>query len=71
MERGKWNARQLLGKDSLQQRVKMLPETAAARHHVLPEPRLAFMDTGRRTVADRRAIKLAPPPEPEQLSLAV
>jgi len=57
MERGKWNARQLLGKDSLQQRVKMLPETAAARHHVLPEPRLALMDAGRDTLPERRAVE--------------
>src|SRR5205823_4457508 len=37
MERGKWNARQLLRKNSSKRWVKMLPKTAAARHHVLPE----------------------------------
>ena len=57
MERGKWNARQLLGKDSLQQRVKMLPETAAGRHHVLPEPRLALMNPSRDTLSERRAVE--------------
>src|ERR1700751_3140332 len=36
----------------------MLPKTAAAPHHVLPEPRLTFMDAGRHTLAERRAIKL-------------
>ena len=47
----------LLRKRSLQHRIKMLPKTAAARHHVLPEPRLAFMDAGRDTSAERRAIE--------------
>src|SRR3974377_2026304 len=35
----------------------MLPETAAARHHVLPKPRLAFMDAGRGTLSERRRIE--------------
>ena len=35
----------------------MLPEAAAAPHHVLPEPRLALMDAGRGTASKRRAIE--------------
>ena len=35
----------------------MLPETAAPPDHVLPEPRLAFMDARRDTSSQRRAIE--------------
>ena len=35
----------------------MLPEAAAARDHVLPEPRLALMHAGRDAVAERRAFE--------------
>src|SRR5215469_11866016 len=35
----------------------MLPETVAAPHHVLPQPRLAFMDARRDTLAERRTIE--------------
>src|SRR3974377_1851354 len=35
----------------------MLPETAAPPHHCLPKPRLAFMDAGRGTLSERRAIE--------------
>ena len=35
----------------------MLPERVAARHNVLPEPRLALMDAGGATVSERRAIE--------------
>ena len=35
----------------------MLPEAAAARDHVLPQPRLAFVHAGRDAVAERRAFE--------------
>ena len=35
----------------------MLPEAAAAPHHVLPEARLTLMDAGRHAVSERRTIE--------------
>src|SRR5436190_18977605 len=57
MEHGNRNAPELLRKYPLQRRIKMLPEIAAPPDHVLPEPRLAFMDTRRGTFFQRRAIE--------------
>src|SRR6185437_13498963 len=57
MEHGNWNAPELVRKNLLQRGIKMLPEIAAAPDHVLPEPRLAFMDTRRGTSSQRRAVE--------------
>src|SRR6202021_892795 len=44
-------------KSLLQPRIKVLPEAAAAGDHVLPQPRLAFMDACGNTTSKRRAFE--------------
>src|SRR5690348_14699810 len=57
MERRERHVAKLVRKNLLQLRIIVLPESLAARDHILPQPRLAFVHTGRCAMPERRALK--------------
>jgi hypothetical protein len=57
MKRTKRHAAELIREDALQRRIEMLPEAAAARDDIFPEPRLALVHAGRDAMAEGRAFE--------------